>query len=379
MKLLSTISLALCSAPFAAAQDLPQIARDPATQRAFFARDWMIGVAGNEVILRTDLDYEILSDRDLSQRLRQGDMNQRQAVYDEALGKRLETLLRVQAGLDLGFDPAVVEQLTEANFQRRIEELGGAREASKLMKQENMNPERFKAQIKDSLLGMVWYRAETGQAQGPTGRLAMDRYLRPGVLYSSYAAFANSTFPTERMVVGAQEPSFRIQQLRIPVGPDQAVGDIEELAKELKRMFDASEVEFDFLVRTYGDPGSQENLGKTQPLPLNQLSRFATQVHGDSGEALGELLRSGKLGGSTTPLFRSNPDCWVVYQLLEARPASPAQPFGSKTVQGSIRAYLLENLDRARSQQAFSEVVEASFVFPSEFRPFLLARNKKVN
>ena len=96
-----TIALALFSQqpPPAAAQDPREaelqaaraLAEDPRTRRAFFSRDWMIGVAGDEIVLRSDIDALIRQNPDLRSRWQNADERGRRAIYEEALGQRLET------------------------------------------------------------------------------------------------------------------------------------------------------------------------------------------------------------------------------------------------------------------------------------------------
>jgi hypothetical protein len=381
----ATIALALFSQqpPQSADQDARaaevqaarSLAEDPRTRRAYLSRDWMIGVAGNEVVLRSDLDVIITQSADLRGRWQNADTQGRQVIYEEALGQRLETLLRVQAGMDLGFDPEVVDQRTDFAFGDRVERLGGHRAASKALQSDQLTPAQFRAHLRDQLLAMTWYQVQVGRAAGRTGRVFVDRNVRPGWIYSAYQAFSRSPSAEEQALVGKKETSYRLQILRVPVDPEGSPADAEALAIELRRMFTEGEVSFDFLVRTYADPASQENLGRLQPMTAQRAGQVAEVFHGPAGLAVNELLESGQIDGTTAPLFRGGPDSWLIYRLEGIEPGMEALPLAAPEVQQALQAFLLKAQDKSRERAAFAEVLSDSFIYPDAFGPFLSRRN----
>ena len=140
-------------------------------------------------------------------------------------------------------------------------------------------------------------------------------------------------------------------------------------------MFTEGEVSFDFLVRTYADPASQENLGRLQPMTFQRTGQVAQVFHGPSGLAVNELLESGQIDGTTPPLFREGPDSWLIYRLEGIEPGTDAQPLSSPEVQRALQAFLLKTQDKSRERAAFAQVLSDSFIYPGAFGPFLGRRN----
>lgn len=359
----------------AAVQSARALVEDPRTRRAYLSRDWMIGVAGDEIVLRSDLDVVISQSADLRGRWQNADAQGRQVLYEDALGQRLETLLRVQAGMDLGFDPEVVNQRTEFAFGDRVERLGGHRAASKALQSDQLTPAQFRSHLRDQLLAMTWYQVQVGRAAGRTGRVFVDRNVRPGWIYSAYQSFSKSASVEEQALVGKKETNYRLQILRVPVDPEGSPADAEALALELRRMYAEGEVSFDFLIRTYADPASQENLGRLLPMTAQRAAQVAQTFHGPSGEAVGELLESGHTGNTTMPLFRAGPDSWLIYKLEGIDPGTDAQPLSAPEIQQALQIFLLKAQDKSRERAAFAEVLSDSFIYPAAFGPFLGRRN----
>ena len=96
-----------------------------------------------------------------------------------------------------------------------------------------------------------------------------------GWIYSAYQAFSRSPSAEEQALVGKNETTYRLQILRVPVDPKGSPADSEALALELRRMYAEGEVSFDFLVRTYADPASQENLGRLLPMTAQRAAQVA--------------------------------------------------------------------------------------------------------
>ncbi len=357
------------------AQEARALAEDPQTRRAYFSRDWMIGIAGNDVILRSDLDTLILQDPNLRRRWQTADVQGRGALYEEALGLRLEMLLRVQAGMDLGFDPAIVSQRVDLAFEDRIERLGGHRATSQALQSDQLTPDQFREMMHDQLLSSTWYQVQVGRAPGRTGRITVDRHVRPGWILSAYQAFVDSPSESDQKLVGKKDKTFSLQILRIPVEPGASPADAEALALELHRMYTAGEVEFDFLVRTYGDAASGEKLGRLDPLSHARAVQVAEVFHGPAGQSVGDLLTTAQIGAATLPLFRSGPSAWLIWRLEAIHEGNEAQPLSSPSVQQSLRTFLLKTQDESREKAAFSEILGDAFVYPAEFGPFLNKRN----
>lgn len=373
------------AAPDAGTQDAPpapapvQQPLSPDVQRAIHLRDWIMGVAGNEAVLRSDLDVEVVRHRDLRERAsRLRSQRQELQLLTDALERRLETLLKVQAGKDLGFDPKAVEDTTDSAFEREVESRGGHRETSEFLRARGLTPEHLRMQIRDELLAVSWERSIQGSAPGATGRPAVDRYVRPGWLHSAYTTFARSQRLGERRLVGIHGDRVVLQVLRIAAEDHGGKENAQRLAAELRRMHLEDGTDFAFLVRSYGAGDSRTNDGLLQPLEQEQIGQVAGRWHGEEGEALWRLAGEGQPGEVSEPLLREDEGgaSWFVYRLAERLPSEEATPFADLELQRGLREHLTEALDELRVRSAFERVLDDSYVWPDDLRTFLEQRTQ---
>jgi len=371
--LTTTLLLAVLAAP----QGRP--AQEPVP-----AYDFVVGVAGNEVVLRTDLGIQILQDRDLQERFQRAATPAEQSeVQFEALSKRLEDLIMVQAGSDMGFDPALVEELTNREFEQQVERAGGHRAMSESFAQRSITPDLFKAQIRDRLLAESWRRSHLGRAPGPTGRISVDRDIRPGLMRMYYDSFIDSPMRTEREAVGQVEAQVKAQMLQVNV---VAGGSKEEALESIEVLIDtygAGDASFELLIRQYGDESTRNQRGIAPPATWAQLGQMR-----HASLELARLASEGEVGELTPPLWlelkdpagRVQTQAWCVYRLAERIPPVPPLPFESRELQAGLKAYLLEVLDEQREEAAFTAALQDTHVWPEEHRAVIFeSRMKKIS
>ncbi len=370
--------LALSSPP----QDAVPQAGPPSGQEVPLPSDWVVAVVGDELVLFSDLQMTLLADRELAERARAlleaGDDPGYELLLSEAMSDRLETLMRVQAGHDLGYDPELVEELTEQNFQSQVEAMGGPKAAAAEFKAGSVSPARYKATIRDRMLEESWRRSVTGTAAGATGRTTVDRYVRPGILFSTYETFCNSPDPTERAFVGLLGERVGLQVLHVDVSPES---EEEKEAKfqlitELRRLYVAGEETFDNLVGMHGSPVTQKPNDKIPPREIFRLAHAGEIWH--ESAALGELARDGEVGEVSAPLWRETPPTgWSIYRVDQRVPPTEAQPFVDRGLQVELEERVQRTRDGLRERAAFEEVLEATYLWPEEFRRILRARRAR--
>lgn len=364
---------------FAPTQDdpPPPLPPTPEVSLAEALSDWIMGVAGNEAVLRSDLEFVIMGDRDLQERWAKArDARERMSVYNDALETHLEDLLKIQAGKDLGFDPELVELFTEGSFERDIERMGGYLEARDTLRNMQITPEIRREYLRDGILRQSWEDAIRGRFPGPTGRRAVDRYIRPGWLASSYRTFTQSPLDYERALVGMYAERVRLQHLIIDAktwgGQEEAL----PIATELRRRCVEEGEPFLNLVRGQYSADPRDD-GMWRPREGAAWERVGRELH--RSEVLGQFANAGQPGDVTEPLplFRNGePAGWSVWHLVERQPASQAAAFTDKGVQDGLRRHLEASLDEVRMERAFRRVLEASYVHPENLRTFLEARKK---
>jgi hypothetical protein len=368
------LTTTLLLASLAVPQDRPK-------QEPVPAYDFVVGVAGNEIVLRADLGIQILQDRNLRERFQRATtLEEQNEVQFDALSSRLEDLIMVQAGADLGFDPALVAQLTEREFEQQIERAGGHRAMSESFAQRSLTPDLLKVQIRDRLLAESWRRSHLGRAPGATGRISVDRNIRPGLMRMYYDAFIDSPVRAEREAVGQVEAQVRAQLLQVNVvaggSKEQARANIEVLIDTYR----AGDASFSLLVNQYGDESSRNQRGIGPPSALAQLGQLR-----HASVDLGRLVNGGEVGEVTPPLWLEvtgrageiRTQAWCVYRLAERIPPVPPLPFESRELQADLRAYLLEVLDEQREEVAFTAALHDTHVWPEEHRAVILESRMK--
>ena len=372
------LNTTLLLAALAAPQEPPQ---QPLPEGQEIPHDFVVGIAGNELVLRTDLDLRILTDADLRARIQAATTIEEQLeVQFEALSSRLENLIMVQAGADIGFDPELVEQLTDREFGQKIESFGGHRMMSEMLQQRMLTPERYRVQIRDQLLSESWRRSRIGTAPGPTGRVSVDRYIRPGVMRMYYDAFIDSKVPREREAVGIVDAQVRVQllQVNVPAGgvPEAVLTNVENLVAT----YQAGDASFEGLINVWGDESSREQRGITSAGNFDRLGRLR---HGSTD--LARLVHEGEIGDVTEPQWAemrgadgiSTRQAWCVYRLAERIAAVPPRAFGARQLQEQLRTYLLEMLDAQREDAAFTGALKDTHVWPDEHRQVILVSRAK--
>lgn len=336
--------------------------------------DWMMGIAGNEVVLFSDLSTVIFRDDELRKLADNPDPRVQRDLYYEALRRRIETLLKVQAGNDLGYDPELVTFLTDRNFELRIEAMGGHRQTSKMFKDQQVTPEQFKLQIRDSLLQRSWEESVTGKAPAGIGRPIVDRFVRPGWIKSAYVNFQVSGSEPERALIGMHRERVILQVLMLD---ELDYPDTEQLGAGLRKQYEDGERNFTSIVRTFGSGKSRERDGFSAPSEVQTLRQVGRTLHGT--DDLGELARSGKVGQVVGPLLRERGEdrAWYLYRLEERMPATQAGEFLDLGLQQEVTSHLQAAMDRLRGDRAFQAVLADSYIWPEALRALLTDENNE--
>lgn len=344
--------------------------------------DHVVGVAGNEVILFTDLEIMIRSDRDLRERMERATTRLEQVeVRLDALSRRLESLVIVQAGQDLGFDPELVAELTDLEFDQQVESMGGHRAAAQELALVQLTPTDRKAQISDHLLGETWRRSQIGRAPGPGGRITVDRYVRPGVLRMYYDSFENSQLAKEREAVGQIEAQVRVQMLQVNVPVGGTPEDTRVQVDAFVGAYESGDASFEYLINTWGDESSRNQRGISDAA---RLLAAGHRLHGS--DALGLIAYDGEIGDLTEPLLLIERDpsgqilsrSWCVYRLAERIPPVAALPFSSRKLQKDLTETLQGLTDDHREEVAFGRVLGETMIYPPDQRDLILRYRRKM-
>lgn len=338
--------------------------------------DWGVGISGDRVITVSDITR---AEGDPSQEwgrlLQQG--AERSSVQTSILRELAMTRLEVNAGKVRGFDPLLVESLVDKHFERQVERFGGATEFTKRLQSWGMSPSRFRTEVTADLYRYAWRDSSIGKQPGPTGRVSVDRYIRPGYLLSTYKAFAESQDPQKMALVGGSVEEVLLQRIILPLEvhapglePEQGMEKVSFLAEQLRTQILEGEATF------ANQAGAWDaNRGQGEPIQrtLGEIQAMSQTFH--QSELLFEFVQGAKQGDVSPPLPYDPSDgarAVLLYSLEKQLPAQAPKPFSDRTVQESLREHLLEEMDKRRITRARLYLVQQSHLHPEDLRPFLV-------
>ena len=369
----ATVSLAL---PLMA-QELPSPSRQgPVPVGAYL--DYGRGISGVQVITRSDLSMAMTDPSETwGRQLQQGADPAKVEVailLDLAMAQ-----LEMEAGRARGFDPELVESLVENHFERQVERYGGPTEFTKTLQALRTTPSLFRAGITSDLYRQAWRGSSLGKQPGPTGRISVDRYIRPGYLFSTYEAFAESGDPTRLAVLGGSAEMLVLRRIILPIEqhfpglPEKAgLEKAKLLAQQLRIQVIEGEATFEAQASAW-----DANLGKDEPLQrtLRGVLGMSREFH--QTDLLFEFARDAKTGDVSLPLpFQDPGGKWavVLYALTKRLPATPPKPFADLAIQAALREHLLDELDNRRLTRARLHLVQKSHLHPADLGPYLAQR-----
>lgn len=341
MPLSHTLVLAALTTP-APVQEPPD---EPVTEH-------VIGIAGDELVL---LGATMAS---VGERARSMTEAQREEAIVLSMAAELERRVLTQAGRNLGFDPKIVSQIAKSNFDRFIDESGGELAASKYLSLYGQSPVEVKRSIEGNLLSQTWRQTQIGLAVGPTGRVAVDRYVRPGLMRMYYENFSESEVREAREALGATPETLTLEyvDVKVPAGTDPAT--VKTTLDALVGNVRGSESLPFSLIAEVGGAGSAL---QTDTLPTEEWVASNPTATLD----LINFLEGGKAGSISDPiLFAEVPvPTFRVYRIENRQPPGQAHPYGTRELHESLHGYLLKRLDDRREAVAFGKVLRQTYVW----------------
>ena len=105
--------------------------------------------------------------------------------------------LKVQGGIDMGFEEDVVKRIVANNTHRRIGTAGGVIKMADELDSGGSSLFEQEKRLRRNLYRFSWERAVTGSNVGVSGRAYRDRYVRPGQLKLRYERLENGQLGAE--------------------------------------------------------------------------------------------------------------------------------------------------------------------------------------
>jgi hypothetical protein len=292
--------------------------------------------------------------------------NQRRHFANEGEAQEAETQFRldhvkaalaVQAGQDLGLEPAQVDRRVKDYLERMKEELQGSAGMAAYLKNKDMTLLEEQDQDRDMLYARFWSNYVTGE--GPVGdaRQSRDRFVSPSYMRYSYRQCLEH--PERLREIGGKGQEVVLQQLDIDPqsagGPEQG----RALAEELRRRIVDGEDMGD-LVERYG--AMKNRRGMNEPLEESRLRRF------DS--AVGAFLVEAKPGDVSDVMEYKRKDSmrFRIWRLVE-RTTAVVPDLTVFVVQKRLADRIQKDLSDWRREQAYGVLSRASYVWPEGLLP----------
>lgn len=337
---------------------------------AFSRLEQVISVAGSRTVTAGDVINQIQSDpawRNRGQRAA-ARAAEREDLFQDAWISRIRTLLMVEAGQTLGFDPEMLDVTIDGAFEQNIERLGGHTAFSEALQGSMLTPNSFREFLTTRVLAQSWRDSVSGRAPGATGRVYVDRYISPGELKATYDRMMTSSQQVDKEVLGALPERVVLSVLVIRETPG-AVNSAEDRARGLRELAEEGH-SWSSIIAMHGSEGLKDT--QFRPIPLELIRTMSVSLHGS--DELSNFSREAEVGEFLGPLKlqeAGNQAGWSVYKLEERLPEAKALPFESLELQKRLRQHLLELRDNSRVETALRTFASQAYIFPADLREAL--------
>jgi len=203
----------------------------------------------------------------------------------------IDERLKVQGGIDMGFEEEAVMRIVADNTARRVGSAGGVVQMAEKLDAGAISLSEQESELRRKLYRFSWERAVTGVNVGVSGRPYRDRYVRPGKLQLHYELLEEGQ-PGAEAIQGSPA-KYHLQELifRIPEGSTE--GETTRLRAEAVREELLNGLSFADAVRGSSTP--QANDGLLPPLTAEQLSR-------NGGPEMAAFALSARVGEISRPI-----------------------------------------------------------------------------
>ncbi len=269
----------------------------------------------------------------------------------------MKDALQVQAGQDMGLDPAQVDRQVR-DWITRLKEKKGSAEFAGGLKESGLTLFEFQDMQRDELLAMFWDNYITGNGSVGAARQSRDRFVRPG--YLQYA-FRECLKHQELLpVIGGHEQSVVLQLLHVDPKSSGGLDPSRTLAEDLRRRIADGEDMGDLVEKYDASHDSKQKRGIIDPLRESSLLQ--------ADPALGAFVAEAKPGDVSQVQEHKSKGLtyWRIVRLVERSPAV-VPDLASTEVQKKLDKRVKEDLEGWRREQAFKLLYRTSYVWPAEY------------
>jgi len=324
-----------------AAPSAPNEGRLPANRRQMSTVDSVQLIVNDDCITIIDLQ------RMAAQKGKPGTTKEE---YVRMLQESVETLVRnslkEQAGEVLGYDKAMVDAAVRGEMDRQRDRFGSVAALAEELERSSFSSVQLKEDTENYIHRSIWEMAVTGRQPGPSGRVYVDRYVRPGLLLLEFKHQGSKLdMPT------------KVQLEEMIIAP--ALGETPESARNKAQLVRSRLVhgeDFFELNNAFGLPGRDPELAPIEETKLALMPEAKVFVDhaapGDISEVI-PIVRTGQLAGFRILRFVGR---------QEGRAAS----FVDRDFQTQIRRAVEDRWDKSNEERALRDLLDAAYIWPPE-------------
>jgi parvulin-like peptidyl-prolyl isomerase len=272
---------------------------------------------------------------------------------------RVRNMLEVQAGQDMGIDPAIVKQQVKENVEHLIRErFSGVAGLADFLQSKDLDTDTLREQFKDQIYADVWEKYITGEAPLPGGRIARDRYVRPGLMRLYYESGVRQ--PDGLDQIGGKQQEVVLQYLFIDEKAYGGEQKTRELLQTLRQRIVDGEDMGDICERYSAWHTAKTDRGLMQSVPESRFANLDPQI--------ATFLTSAKPGDVSGPLPYKTTDgghFWRIAKLVD-RTAPVVPDISSSDVQQKVIQRIQDEYDQFRKAVALGQMYRGSYVWPPE-------------
>lgn len=319
------------------------------------ARPWR-PVDRIEMVVNQDIITASRLERDLNRFKREQKLTsdtEIRAAKTQILTDRVKERLRIQAGANLGVDEKLIDARVVDALERLRERENGTVGLAKFLDSKEISGPDVKRLLRDDIYEQVWQDGQTGKAPGPLGRVAADRYIRPGALRLLFDASIER--PADMKALGGSVGRVQFQQVILDPETSGGLEATRALARALAARIEAGE-DMAEIARANGAGPNADGVTDVEEAGLRELfpeiSAFTSTATPNQISSPIESVSRGKL------LVR-------IVRFID-REAAVVPDFADATVQETLRKAAERRLEVLRLESAYGPMLRASYVWPEE-------------
>jgi hypothetical protein len=248
---------------------------------------------------------------------------ERERAFRETFASRVRQLLMEQGGRELGYEEALIKRYVDDEIQSNIKASGGIVDLGEQLRRSNLDPTGLREMTQRGVYAQLWGMAVEGQQPKSTGRLTVDRYMRPGRIL-----FEFERAPLTELAPGTVD----FQNLFISAESSGGVAAAKAKAEDAVAAARAGRP-FTELVRERSQALTKAKDGWERGLALKQIETALPEVY----EFLATVKR-----------------------------AEPMLDFDTARTQEQIRRRLLASQGQYRRDRELTKMLEGAYVWPPE-------------